>query len=797
MKVHWLILALILASCGVSNRNDPYRLLMGVRGSTYEERNSAVVGELEHEASRYGWNLESDSAVSRLSVEIFRNREDIPLVLRLQDSLLEHLTLDNVTAYEVESIRSGQIAPILSGRVIDQFYRRHWDQVVGDSLELRRYLKKAALFDPLLERYESAAEVSIFYTDRFAPLSAETAIRLRSMRANEDDPHVRRSITVVCATHDGPNESPSNVLSEIDRFSHLTLSRMTFARDSLFYEQVADAVNATEETRELDLLMGILERGENAEKFPALIGLLDNHNDVRVEWLGGHHIGCMDSVTVRESALRELRYYVGSDVRLLYSDTLDEYRECNWCECSETWERAWSDRWRLVWDRYGNDISRLRREAYREGLRRIAFDTGTDIAALDGVALSPLLDSAGHALWLERVIDARREYRELIDRARRERKSRRGYYRYVPSPGLSTTYGLTPAQAAGILIETPEPDLPDKLIASSPDSDARDSAYLYLTRIALDSLSPEVVGPMLWNMLHPEWGLLRTLQVARVRGDTTLLAPIERILREERDRVALESAGAGETGGNQRHRYRDDLASLIRSIEILRSAHPLRTALNTPRDSNVYWNRRLLQVQGFLSSRTWEEFVNIVGHADPHDPDGLAVLEALPLNQFVVPYPFTYHGETRGGRGEYVPDDSLIGVLQHRLRSLSRGEFFLAYLADVDPTLRDDDGRPDFQRLYEHLRYPLDYSSGDGRIWSVHTEPIIDLLDLLLPDGPGDRSVMLVSDLMSESQTVMTIEDLLVLHPGRYRYTFYDHDQGWIDFLLKNGYARILRNSEM
>jgi len=71
---------------------------------------------------------------------------------RLEDSLINNLTLEEITAFEYWALINEESWGLTysAGRILDVFYSKNWEKLLKDEKQLNCYLKKSALFNRLL-----------------------------------------------------------------------------------------------------------------------------------------------------------------------------------------------------------------------------------------------------------------------------------------------------------------------------------------------------------------------------------------------------------------------------------------------------------------------------------------------------------------------------------------------------------------------------------------------------------------------------------------------------------------------
>ena len=106
----------------------------------------------------------------------------------VEQQILERLTIETVTAVEYWGLlRAAHPEDAFStGRLLDRFYSLHWDRVVLDDVQLRLYLKKAALFRDI-----GVVGVCNHYLQKFEPVDDHLLRALERLVAIEVDEDIR------------------------------------------------------------------------------------------------------------------------------------------------------------------------------------------------------------------------------------------------------------------------------------------------------------------------------------------------------------------------------------------------------------------------------------------------------------------------------------------------------------------------------------------------------------------------------------------------------------------------------
>ena len=304
MKAVSLLLPLLLCSCALRNTNN---VILYTNPATTA---GAIIDSLDALSLRHDWIIGPDSSISAIVRGMDDTSRGSPEIIALHDTLLQHLTLRRVVALERLLVqlqgrhRYYSRTPTLSGRIIDRFYSREWERITVDSLQLRGYLKKAALLDDYINR-TNISRIEPRYLDRFRDASPELVDQLGQMYSSEEDPLIRRSVAAILAFQTESTVADAYVLENISEFHVWDPANFRRQGDSLFYQAVADRVRKSTSVWDRELLMQILERGEPEVTLPALRRLLGGGRTAYVDYIprGWHNYERIE-VSVGEYAER-------------------------------------------------------------------------------------------------------------------------------------------------------------------------------------------------------------------------------------------------------------------------------------------------------------------------------------------------------------------------------------------------------------------------------------------------------------------------------------------------------------
>jgi hypothetical protein len=112
----------------------------------------------------------------------------------VENTMVKNLTPDEVTAVEYWFLVYAENWEMTysAGRIIDKFYTFHWKEILNDTLQLKLYLKKAALFD----RLGIIGNVNK-YLQKFSPLPNKTRRYLQQLVTTEQDADIVQSANEV------------------------------------------------------------------------------------------------------------------------------------------------------------------------------------------------------------------------------------------------------------------------------------------------------------------------------------------------------------------------------------------------------------------------------------------------------------------------------------------------------------------------------------------------------------------------------------------------------------------------
>lgn len=103
---------------------------------------------------------------------------------KLEDSLINNLTLEEITAFEYWTLineRSWRLT-YSAGRILDVFYSKNWDKLLKDEKQLNCYLKKSALFNRL-----GIIGVCNKYLVKFINSPQDILVQLEKSQTSDDD----------------------------------------------------------------------------------------------------------------------------------------------------------------------------------------------------------------------------------------------------------------------------------------------------------------------------------------------------------------------------------------------------------------------------------------------------------------------------------------------------------------------------------------------------------------------------------------------------------------------------------
>lgn len=119
---------------------------------------------------------------------------------KLEDKLINSLTLDDITAFEYWALIYEQSWGLTysAGRILDIFYSKNWNKLIADNKYLSCYLKKSALFDEL-----GIIGICNSYLKKFSGSSQSTLTQLKTFKTSDND--VKLQIEKVLSQSNNPN----------------------------------------------------------------------------------------------------------------------------------------------------------------------------------------------------------------------------------------------------------------------------------------------------------------------------------------------------------------------------------------------------------------------------------------------------------------------------------------------------------------------------------------------------------------------------------------------------------------
>ena len=119
---------------------------------------------------------------------------------KLEDKLINSLTLDDITAFEYWALIHEQSWGLTYsvGRILDIFYSKNWNKLNANNKYLSCYLKKSALFDDL-----GIIGICNSYLKKFSGSSQSTLTQLKTFQTSDND--VKSQIEKVLSQNNNPN----------------------------------------------------------------------------------------------------------------------------------------------------------------------------------------------------------------------------------------------------------------------------------------------------------------------------------------------------------------------------------------------------------------------------------------------------------------------------------------------------------------------------------------------------------------------------------------------------------------
>jgi len=136
---------------------------------------------------RAGINYKGESFIQEYVEYVYRTQLTLKQAWVDADSMIERLTLDDISALEYWSLIYE--LNFESALIIDRFYSRHWKELTGDTRHLALYLKKSSLFNKL-----GIIGFCNVYLYKFENADANVLSKLRALRSIEKDEDIINEI---------------------------------------------------------------------------------------------------------------------------------------------------------------------------------------------------------------------------------------------------------------------------------------------------------------------------------------------------------------------------------------------------------------------------------------------------------------------------------------------------------------------------------------------------------------------------------------------------------------------------
>ena len=135
---------------------------------------------------------------AHLSKKIAALQKEIPTIERaqLENELIQTLTLEEITAFEYWAIVYQNAWGISKSakRILDDFYHKHWLQLIANPKQLDCYLKKSKLFSALgiigyyndyLKRFDEASEDILMVLKNHKTLDADVQAQINRILSSK------------------------------------------------------------------------------------------------------------------------------------------------------------------------------------------------------------------------------------------------------------------------------------------------------------------------------------------------------------------------------------------------------------------------------------------------------------------------------------------------------------------------------------------------------------------------------------------------------------------------------------
>ena len=188
--------------------SDKYRELLRNYNRTlpdFRYRYLEQLSKLTYFARRNGVHYDLPPRLTGLFEELSTQQEP-DLRVRLENDLIQRITLDQVTAVEYFGLLyPGDTELQFSiGRILDHFYSRNWSELIADEGHLRLYLKKASIFADI-----GTVGVSNRYLEKFGKPGADLRTELELLRQIESDEDVLEAIQLLLGENPTTKTTPT------------------------------------------------------------------------------------------------------------------------------------------------------------------------------------------------------------------------------------------------------------------------------------------------------------------------------------------------------------------------------------------------------------------------------------------------------------------------------------------------------------------------------------------------------------------------------------------------------------
>lgn len=204
------------------------------------------------------------SAQLKSSISKLKEKLSFPERRRLEDSLINNLTLEEITAFEYWVIINQASFNLMysAGRVLDIFYSKNWTQLLKDEKHLNWYIKKSALFNRL-----GIVGTCNNYLVKFINSSEETIAYLEKHQTSDEDIRIQIKKIIASNTPDRSKNKEESLSSYGNYDCEVTDLE----------EQLIRWTKQTKQSKETDQAISKLLSQINYEQIPIAIELVEDY----------------------------------------------------------------------------------------------------------------------------------------------------------------------------------------------------------------------------------------------------------------------------------------------------------------------------------------------------------------------------------------------------------------------------------------------------------------------------------------------------------------------------------------